>query len=118
MILNSYINLFIINIIMDFWYWIGILLYLVQAIVIGYIIFWYLPKNITYDKHEDCPSSDESKFLNNLIDRCDITMSDESRKYLRWFFYGIGGIKVFIDLIILYLLTFNRGIKKPNHHTS
>ena len=107
---------------MDFWYWTAITMYIVQSIYAGYLLFWYLPTNITSDKPETCPSSDDSnKFLNNLIDKCsDITISEESRKYLKWFFYTLGGLKVFIDLIILYLLTFKREVKKinPNYHTS
>lgn len=99
---------------MDFWYWLGILLYVIQAVFTIYILFLYLPSNLTYGKPENCPSSDdgEGKFLNNLIDSCDITIPEESRKYLRWFFYGIGGLKIFVDLIIIYLLTFKRGSKK------
>lgn len=99
---------------MDFWYWFGILLYVIQAIITIYILFWYLPSNLTYDKPEKCPSSDdgEGKFLNNLIDSCDVTISEESRKYLRWFFYILGGVKILLDLLILYLLTFKRLDKK------
>lgn len=113
-------NLFNISI-MDFWYWFGILLYLVQAVITGLLLFWYLPSNLTYDKPETCPSSDDSnKFLNNLIDKCgDITISEESRKYLRWFFYGLGGLKVLVDLLILYLLTFKRERKRHlDYHTA
>tara|TARA_Y100000389_G_scaffold24758_1_gene21438 strand:+ start:9892 stop:10185 length:294 start_codon:yes stop_codon:yes gene_type:complete len=97
-------------------------MYIVQSIYAGYLLFWYLPTNITSDKPDECSPTDENnKFLNGLIDKCeDIVITDESKKYLKWFFYTLGGLKVFIDLIILYLLTFKREVKKinPNYHTS
>jgi hypothetical protein len=96
--------------------WLRILLYFVQTIISGYLFFWYLPSNITSDKPETCPTQDEgsveSKFFYSWIDKCDITLENDSKKYISWLFYGVGTIKLLFDIMMLYMLTFDGGIKK------
>lgn len=106
---------------MNFLQWARILLYFVQTIISGYLFFWYLPSNITSDKPETCPSQDEEstegKFFYSWIDKCDITLENDSKKYISWLFYGLGTIKLLFDIMMLYMLTFDGGIKNiiPNN---
>uniref|UniRef100_A0A6C0FF68 Uncharacterized protein n=1 Tax=viral metagenome TaxID=1070528 RepID=A0A6C0FF68_9ZZZZ len=111
---------------MNFLQWMRILLYLVQTILSGYLLFWYLPSNITSDKPDTCPSQDEEstegKFFYSWIDKCDITLENDSKKYMSWLFYGLGTIKLLFDIMMLYMLTFdgrNKNIQRnPNINTN
>jgi hypothetical protein len=105
---------------MEFTHWIGFFLYLIQTVLSVYLLFWYLPKNITSDKPDNCSSQDkdDSSFFNGWISKCDITIGDDSKKYLSWLFYFIGIIKLLFDLLMLYLITLYGKNTSPTSSTS
>jgi hypothetical protein len=105
---------------MEFTHWIGFFLYLIQTVLSVYLLFWYLPQNITSDKPDNCSSKDkdDSSFFNGWIDKCDITIGDDSKKYLSWLFYVIGVIKLLFDLLMLYLITLYGKKTSPTSPTS
>lgn len=105
---------------MNFLQWLRILLYFIQTIISGYLFLWYLPGNITSDKPDNCSSQDEEspegKFFYSWIDKCDITLENDSKKYISWLFYGLGTIKLLFDIMMLYMLTFDGGNKNINRN--
>ena len=107
---------------MNFLQWLRIILYFIQTIISCYLFFWYLPSNITSDKPDSCPSQDEEstegKFFYSWIDKCDITLENDSKKYMSWLFYGLGTIKLLFDIMMLYMLTFDGGNIHRNKNTN
>ena len=93
---------------MNFVKWLRIIIYFIQTIISCYLLFWYLPSNITSEKPESCTSTSTSDNVNEFfygwIDKCDIAINADSRKYIKLLFYFIGFIKLIFDVIMLFML--------------
>ena len=96
----------------DAYFWIGILLYLIQMFGMGYLFLFKLPNDIAEDKPAACspspgtePVDDNStKFFINQIDKCHIDLSPSIKIGLKRLFWLLGAFILVIEIIILLLL--------------
>jgi len=97
----------------DAYFWIGILLYLIQMFGIGYLFLFKLPNDIAEDKPAACSSpspgtepvdDNSTKFFINQIDKCHIDLSPSNKIGLKRLFRLLGIFILVIEIIILLLL--------------